>query len=65
MSIENLVCDIDNIFENSQFYVAISRAVKPTTLLLKSSKRDLLGHLQRIIKIDDRVEEFYNNLKRN
>lgn len=65
MSIENLVCDIDNIFENSQFYVAISRAVKPTTLLLKSSKRDLLGHLQRIIRIDDRVEEFYNNLKRN
>jgi hypothetical protein len=39
--------------------------VKPTTLLLKSSKRDLLGHLQRIIRIDDRVEEFYNNLKRN
>ena len=36
MSIDALVCDIHNIFEKSQFYVAISRARDPQKLLLNT-----------------------------
>jgi ATP-dependent exoDNAse (exonuclease V) alpha subunit len=63
MSIEHLVCDIDNIFENSQFYVAVSRAVSAKNLYIKYSRNDFETYLKRCIRADNKVKEFYNNAK--
>ncbi len=65
MSIEHLVCNIDNIFTTSQFYVAISRATNPLTLLIEfNKKRDIASHLTNIIRVDSRVANYYNTLAR-
>jgi ATP-dependent exoDNAse (exonuclease V) alpha subunit len=61
MSIENLVCDIDNIFEKSQFYVSVSRAVSAKNLYIKYSRGDFAAYLKRCVQTDDRVKEFYKN----
>jgi ATP-dependent exoDNAse (exonuclease V) alpha subunit len=63
MSIERLVCDIDNIFENSQFYVAVSRAVSAKNLYIQYSRGDFDSYLRRCVRTDDRVKEFYKNAK--
>ncbi len=62
MSIDNLVCNVDNIFAPSQFYVAISRAINPKNLRLDFSKGNLAGYLQRMVKVDGRVVEYYTKL---
>ncbi len=59
MSIDNLVCNVDNIFAPSQFYVAISRAVDPKKLKLDFNKGDLTQYLSRVINVDKRVVEYY------
>jgi ATP-dependent exoDNAse (exonuclease V) alpha subunit len=61
MSIENLVCDIDNIFEKSQFYVAVSRAMSAKNLYIKYSRGDFAAYLKRCVQTDDKVKEFYKN----
>ncbi|NOX15244.1 MAG: AAA family ATPase [Epsilonproteobacteria bacterium] len=61
MSIDKLICNIDNIFEKSQFYVAISRAIDPKKLLLHQSYGDFDRWLQNIIKVSPKVIEFYKN----
>ncbi|MDR1460892.1 MAG: AAA family ATPase [Campylobacteraceae bacterium] len=63
MSIENLVCDISNIFERSQFYVAISRAMSAKGLYIKYSKDDFETYLEKCVYVDDKVKEFYGNAK--
>lgn len=64
MSIENLICNIDNIFTTSQFYVAISRATNPQTLHIEfTRRRDLALHLSGIIRVDSKVEAYYKNLQ--
>ena len=62
MSIDNLVCNVDNIFAPSQFYVAISRAVNPKNLKLDFNKGDLTQYLRRAINVDTRVVEYYENM---
>jgi ATP-dependent exoDNAse (exonuclease V) alpha subunit len=62
MSIDNLVCNIDNIFAPSQFYVAISRAVDPKKLKLEFNKGDLTQYLKRVIRVDERVVAYYESL---
>ena len=59
MSIDSLVCNIDNIFEKSQFYVAISRAKDPKKLLLDYSYNSFPNHLRRCIQVSPKVYEFY------
>ncbi len=59
MSIESLVCNIDNIFTRSQFYVGIARAIDPQKLYIEYKKRDIKEYLQKIITVSDRVKEFY------
>lgn len=59
MSIDNLVCNVDNIFAPSQFYVAISRAINPKNLKLDFNKGDLTQYLHRVIHVDERVVEYY------
>jgi ATP-dependent exoDNAse (exonuclease V) alpha subunit len=62
MSIDNLVCNVDNIFAPSQFYVAISRAINPNNLRLDFNKGNLAHYIQRIIKVDKRVVDYYARL---
>lgn len=62
MSINNLVCNVDNIFAPSQFYVAISRAVNPKNLKIDFNKGDLAQYLRRVVNVDDRVVEYYRQL---
>ena len=64
MSIDNLVCNVDNIFAPSQFYVAISRAVNPKNLKLDFNKGDLTQYLRRVISVDTRVVEYYENMEK-
>ena len=62
MSIDNLVCNVDNIFAPSQFYVAISRAINPNNLRLEFTKGDIVQYIQRMVKVDKRVVEYYRQL---
>ncbi|WP_309496116.1 DEAD/DEAH box helicase [Sulfurovum sp.] len=62
MSIDNLVCNVDNIFAPSQFYVAISRAVNPKYLKIDFNKGDLTRYLHRVINVDHRVVDYYKGL---
>jgi ATP-dependent exoDNAse (exonuclease V) alpha subunit len=59
MSIDDLVCNVDNIFAPSQFYVAISRATDPRRLRLEYNRGDLAQYLRKVIRVDERVKEFY------
>jgi len=63
MSIENLVCNLDNIFAPSQLYVALSRATNPNKLSVDFNKGDFDLYLQKMINVDNRVDEYYLNLK--
>jgi hypothetical protein len=62
MSIDNLVCNVDNIFAPSQFYVAISRAIDPKNLRLDFNRGDLTTYLRRIVNVDSRVVAYYTQL---
>ncbi|NPA50201.1 MAG: AAA family ATPase, partial [Epsilonproteobacteria bacterium] len=57
------LCDIENIFAPSHFYVAISRAKSYKKLKLLYSKNDFLNYINRVVKVDRRVREFYEGLK--
>ncbi len=59
MSLEKMVCNVDNIFEKSQFYVALSRSINPKSLFLYYSHDNFLEHLKRSVKVDEKVVEFY------
>lgn len=63
MSIDSLVCNIDNIFEKSQFYVAISRAKDPKKLLIDYTYNSFPDHLGRCIQVSSKVKDFYENSK--
>ena len=62
MSIDNLVCNVDNIFAPSQFYVAVSRAIDPKKLKIDFGRGDLSRYLQRVIHVDERVVRYYRDL---
>jgi ATP-dependent DNA helicase PIF1 len=62
MSIDNLVCNVDNIFAPSQFYVAISRAIHPKHLKIDFNRGDLTQYLRKVINVDQRVIEYYSNI---
>ncbi len=63
MSIDELICNIDHIFEKSQFYVAISRAKNPRKLYLDLSYGDFYKKLRNITQISTKVVDFYKNSK--
>ena len=62
MSINNLICDVNNIFAPSQFYVAISRATNPKNLKIDFKGYELDKYLKRVISVDKKVVEYYNSL---
>ncbi len=59
MSIENLICNVDTIFADSQFYVALSRAIDPATLQIRYSRGDFENYIHRAISVSERVKRFY------
>ncbi|MDX1808327.1 MAG: AAA family ATPase [Sulfurospirillaceae bacterium] len=61
MSIDELVCNIDHIFEKSQFYVAISRAKNPKNLYIHQSNGDFDRWIQKITTVSPKVKDFYIN----
>ncbi|HHH19934.1 MAG TPA: PIF1 helicase [Campylobacterales bacterium] len=63
MSIDHLICNVDNIFAPSQFYVAISRAIDPKHLKLEFHRGDLTQYLSRIVTVDPRVTGYYHRLE--
>ncbi|NKQ40399.1 MAG: AAA family ATPase [Sulfurovum sp.] len=65
MSIDYLVCNVDNIFAPSQFYVAISRATDPKNLKIDFSRGDISRYLRKVIHVDERVAQFYREYKSN
>lgn len=61
MSIKNLVCDVSNIFENAQFYVALSRGVSSKNIKIVFRKNtNFLNYLKNTIRIDNEIRKFYN-----
>jgi len=62
MSIDDLVCNVDNIFAPSQFYVAISRARDPKKLKIDFSRGDISKYLSKVIRVDERVGQFYKTI---
>ncbi len=62
MSIDNLICNVDSIFADSQFYVALSRATDPKTLALEYTKGDFRGYLQRAVRVSSKVIAFYESM---
>jgi ATP-dependent exoDNAse (exonuclease V) alpha subunit len=64
MSIDNLVCNVDNIFASSQFYVAISRAIDPIRLKIDFNRGDLTQYLHKVIHVDQRVVKYYEGMKK-
>jgi len=60
MSIDNLVCNIDNIFTPSQFYVAIGRAINPKNLYIECRRGDIKSYLKNIIRVNEEVRRFYD-----
>ena len=63
MSIESLVCNLESIFVPSQLYVAISRAIDPARLAIDYNGRDFGGYLRRVIRVDDRVKDYYASIE--
>lgn len=62
MSIEKFVCNLDNIFEAGQLYVALSRAINPDGLYINYTKNmDFEKYLRSIVKINPEVDAFYKN----
>ncbi len=63
MSLDNLVCNVDYIFADSQFYVALSRAIEPKRLKISYSRGDFREYLKRVVRVSDSVTKFYENLE--
>lgn len=62
MSIDGLVCDVNHIFATSQFYVAISRAIEPKNLQIVYNRPNFEEYLRKVIQVDTRVTEYYNQI---
>jgi len=63
MSLDNLVCNVDYIFADSQFYVALSRAIDPKRLKIAYSRGDFREYLKRVVRVSDSVTKFYETLE--
>lgn len=59
MSLNQLICNVDNIFADSQFYVALSRAIDPRKLKILYTRGDFEAYLKRVVNVSQSVKEFY------
>ncbi|MBE2983796.1 AAA family ATPase [Campylobacter sp. RM9344] len=61
MSINFLMCNLNQIFANGQLYVALSRAKNPKNLKLFYDRGvDFRQYLRKVVKIDNEVKKFYS-----
>ena len=64
MSIERLVCNLNNIFANGQLYVALSRAISWSDLSIVYTKSmDFYSYLKSVVNVGKSVSEFYSKEK--
>ena len=63
MGIDELVCNVDNIFATSQFYVALSRSTNPKKLMIEYNRKGFENYLKRVIKVSENVKDFYTKTK--
>ena len=59
MSIDNIICNVDNIFTESQFYVALSRATDPKKLKIDFNRYYFKNYLSSVIRVNQKVVDFY------
>jgi hypothetical protein len=59
MSLNKLICNVDHIFADSQFYVALSRAVDPNELKITYSRSDFINYLKRVVSVSESVKMYY------
>ncbi|WP_232088123.1 hypothetical protein [Campylobacter corcagiensis] len=60
MSIDNLTCNLNNIFAEGQLYVALSRAINPKNLsIIYSRSASFDSYLNKVVKVSNDVKEFY------
>lgn len=60
MSIDNLTCNLNNIFAEGQLYVALSRAINPKNLsIIYSRSASFDSYLNKAVKVSNDVKEFY------
>ncbi len=62
MSIDELVCNVDCIFADSQFYVALSRATNPASLKIEYSRANFRGYLDSVVRVSPKVDQFYDGI---
>lgn len=65
MSINNLIYDSSYIFDNSQFYVALSRGVDPEkiSIIYKNFNKPFEQYILNKIITKDKIKDFYNNIE--
>ncbi len=63
MGIDELVCNVDNIFATSQFYVALSRSTNPKKLMIEYGRKGFEDYLKKAIKVSENVKNFYIKTK--
>ncbi len=63
MSIDKLVCNVNNIFAKSQFYVALSRATDPKNLGIVYERGNFERYIKRVVEVSEKVKDFYKNAK--
>jgi len=63
MSINNLICNINNLFTNAQFYVSISRATSPDKLkLVHSNPNTFREDIENNISLNPKIIQFYEDI---
>ncbi len=61
MSLNQLICNVDHIFADSQFYVALSRAIDPKRLKINYKGNDFENYLKRVVSVNESVKIYYEN----
>lgn len=61
MSIDNLICDMRELFADSQFYVSISRSVNPNNLkIIFKNNENISEEIKDLLNLNPLVKRFYN-----
>lgn len=62
MSINNLICDMNDLFTEAQFYVSISRSINPENLqLMLPTSMNIETYINNSIELHPLVIKFYKN----
>lgn len=63
MGINNLVCNLNNIFAKGQLYVALSRGIDPKKLkIIYTRKQSFENYIKNSIQTDQNIDNFYKSI---